>query len=58
MNTLLQKNMVTLQGVRNFIVIGLLLLNPGNAETLLVKHIQLLHKLIFSYCFGMVLVLK
>lgn len=48
MNTLLQENMVTLHGVKNFIAVALLLLNPGNAEPLLVKHTQFIHKLIFS----------
>lgn len=31
----------------NFIVVALLLLNPGKAEPLLGKHIQFLYKLIF-----------
>lgn len=32
----------------NFIAVALLLLNPGNMEPLLDKHIQFLHKRIFS----------
>lgn len=34
--------------IMNFIVVALLLLNPGNAEPILGKYTLFLHKLIFS----------